>query len=101
MTLADARRRSRWCVALLAGAAVLAAGLVVGVVQALADESAPPSPAGTVTLRIGWLNDVDNLNPFIGYSTSSYLVYHLNYDQLTGYEASSVAPDSALAVSWS
>ena len=41
--------------------------------------------AGPVTLRVGWVNEPDNLNPFIGYSTSSYLVYHLNYDQLTGY----------------
>ena len=85
----------------LAGAAVLLAGLGSGLVRAAAGETASPSPAASkVTLRVGWVNEPDNLNPFIGYSTSSYLVYHLNYDQLTGYKAADVTPDPDLAVSW-
>ena len=85
----------------LAGAALLLAGLCGGLVRALASEAASPSPtAGKITLRVGWVNEPDNLNPFIGYSTSSYLVYHLNYDQLTGYKASNVSPDADLAESW-
>ncbi len=80
---------------------VAAVGLVGGVAQALAGDEASPSPAGKVTLRVGWLHDVDNLNPFIGYSTSSYLVYHLNYAQLTGYKAENVTPAPDLAESWS
>lgn len=86
---------------LLAGVSVLAAGLVAGVTQALADDSPSPSPAGKITLRVGWVNEPDNLNPFIGYSTSSYLIYHLNYDQLTGYNAADVTPAPDLAESWS
>ena len=87
--------------ALLATAAVLAAGLSVGLAGALAGDSASPSPAAKVTLRVGLVNAVDNLNPFIGYSTPSYLVYHLNYSQLTGYEAADVTPAPDLAESWS
>ena len=36
-------------------------------------------------LRVGWTNDPDNLNPFIGAETSSYEIWLLNYDFLTGY----------------
>ena len=98
-----ARVRFRLALLALAGAALLLAGLGGGLAKALAGEAASPSPssaAGKVTLRVGWVNEPDNLNPFIGYSTSSYLVYHLNYDQLTGYKAGNVSPDADLAQSW-
>ena len=97
------RVRFRLALLALAGAALLLAGLGGGLAQALAGEAASPSPsaaADKVTLRVGWVNEPDNLNPFIGYSTSSYLVYHLNYDQLTGYKAGNVSPDADLAQSW-
>ena len=94
------RTRRRLHLLALAGAAVLLAGLCGGLVRAMAGEAASPSPATPVTLRVGWVNEPDNLNPFIGYSTSSYLVYHLNYDQLTGYTAADVTPAPDLAESW-
>ena len=87
--------------ALLVAALVPAAGLVVGLAGALAGDSASPSPTAKVTLRVGLVNPVDNLNPFIGYSTPSYLIYHLNYSQLTGYKAADVTPAPDLAESWS
>jgi len=96
-TIAGARRR----LILLVCLAVAAVGLGVGVAQALAGESASPAPDKKVVLRVGWIHEPDNLNPFIGYSTSSYLIYHLNYDQLTGYKAEDVTPAPDLAVSWS
>ena len=37
-------------------------------------------------LRVGWPDDPDNLNPFIGWETSSYEVWLLNYDFLVGYD---------------
>jgi len=86
---------------LLALAFVLAAGLSVGLASALAGDSASPLPAAKVTLRVGLVNPVDNLNPFIGYTTPSYLIYHLNYSQLTGYKAADVTPAPDLAESWS
>ena len=96
---AGPRRLSAWLVTLLA--VVLVVALSIGIVGAYAGDSASPSPAGKVTLRVGWVNEPDNLNPFIGYSTSSYLIFHLNYSQLTGYKAANVAPDADLAESWS
>jgi peptide/nickel transport system substrate-binding protein len=92
-------RGSRVGLLVLAVCALLAAGLVWGLSAALAaDPSA--SPDGKVVLRIGWTNDPDNLNPFIGYETSSYEIWMLNYDFLVGYGPSLEAAPG-LATEWS
>ena len=77
-------RRVRGRIVLLALVAVLACGLVWGIATAAADTSPSPTAEKKV-LRIGLTQDVDSLNPFIGYSVPAYEVYHLNYDMLTGY----------------
>jgi peptide/nickel transport system substrate-binding protein len=94
-------RRRRWPrllpAILLAG--VLCAGLLWGLGSALAaDPSASPA-AGKVVLHVGWTNDPDNLNPFIGAETSSYEIWLLNYDFLTGY-STDLQPVPDLATSW-
>ncbi len=80
-------------------AAVLLIGLAGGVARAAA--SASPSPgAEKKVLRIGITQDVDSLNPFVGYSVPAYEVYHLNYDMLVGYAPNGdVRPE--VADSWS
>ena len=84
---------------LLLVAGLLAAGLASGLGSALAaDPSASPS-ADKVVLRVGWTNDPDNLNPFIGAETSSYEIWLLNYDFLTGYSPE-LQPTPDLATSW-
>ncbi|HJW74402.1 MAG TPA: ABC transporter substrate-binding protein, partial [Thermoleophilia bacterium] len=87
------RRRGR--VALIGVAGLLAAGLIWGLTGAFAESASPP--AGKVTLRVGWTNRPDNLNPFIGYESSSYEIWHLNYDLLFGFQASDVQPAPELA----
>ena len=67
--------------------------------RAATSPSASPD-GGEVVLRIGTTQDVDNLNPFTGYSTCAYEVFHLNYDLLVGYRASDGAPQAELADSW-
>ena len=93
------RRRPRLFVVLLV-ACLLAAGLVSGLGSALAADPSASPDAGKVVLRVGWTNDPDNLNPFIGYETSSYEIWMLNYDFLVGY-----GPDleavPGLATEWS
>jgi peptide/nickel transport system substrate-binding protein len=79
---------------------LLLAGLVWGAAGALAaDPSASPG-ADKVVLRVGWTNDPDNLNPFVGYETSSYEIWMLNYDFLVGYDES-LNPAPGLATEWS
>ncbi|HMK93202.1 MAG TPA: peptide ABC transporter substrate-binding protein [Thermoleophilia bacterium] len=73
---------------LVVAAVVLAlvAGLVWGLAGAVADSSSP-SPAGApLTLRVGWITEPDNLNPFVGYETSSYEIWNLNYSWLFLYD---------------
>jgi peptide/nickel transport system substrate-binding protein len=70
---------------LLALVAVLAGGLVWGLATAFAASSSPSPGSGRVTLRIGWTEEPDNLNPFIGYQNETYEIWALNYDLLFGY----------------
>jgi peptide/nickel transport system substrate-binding protein len=91
-------RRVRGRIVLPALVAVLACGLVWGIATAAAGTSPSPTAEKSV-LRIGLTQDVDSLNPFIGYSVPAYEVYHLNYDMLTGYAPSGdVRPE--VADSW-
>ncbi len=55
----------------------------------------------TTILRVGWVRDPDNLNPFIGYTTEAYEVWRLNYDMLTGFDAATLQPTPELATEWS
>ncbi len=74
------KRSSNTCRLLLFVAVLLAAGLVWGLAAAVA---ASPSPApGKVVLKIGWTSEPDNLNPFIGWSTTTYEIWAINYDFL-------------------
>jgi peptide/nickel transport system substrate-binding protein len=82
-------------VALIAAAALLAVGLIWGLTGAFAESASPP--AGKVTLRIGWTNRPDNLNPFIMYESSSYEITRLNYDLLFGFNAKDLSATPELA----
>ena len=59
-----------------------AALLLVMPSSAIAGASSSPAPA--TVLRLGTTQDLDSLNPFAGYTSTAYEVYHLNYDMLTG-----------------
>jgi len=81
---------------------LLCCGLAWGLSAALA-ASTSPSPAGKVVLRAGYVGEPDNLNPFVAQVFSSYLIFALNYDQLVGVDAATLAPSKAtgLAQDWS
>lgn len=94
------RRRGRLMV--LALVVVLVAGLAVGLSGALAADDSPSPAAGKTVLRLGWTNDPDNLNPFIGYESSSYEIWAINYELLVGFRAEDMAnvPGLGLATAW-
>ena len=98
--------RSRPAHILGAAAVVLALGLVWGLGSAVAASDSPSPPSGQVVYRVGWLNEPDNLNPFIGYMTPSYAVWYLTYEPLVGYDYGTLAPTkgleaTGLATDWS
>jgi peptide/nickel transport system substrate-binding protein len=80
-------------VAFLCGACVLAL-LVSGA-------STSPSPAAKVTLRVGWVESPDGINPFTSMTGSSQELYTLAYDTLTRFDAATLEPRPDLAESWS
>jgi len=93
----------RLCVAGAAVAATLcmvfgAPGAAAGASPSVAP-SASASP-GAATYRMGVMEYVDSLNPFIGYSGVDYSVYHLNYDFLVGFEPEKLQPRPEFAESW-
>jgi peptide/nickel transport system substrate-binding protein len=91
----------------VATAAVLAASLVLGVAGALgplaraADPSSPASPGGKIVLRLGITEDADNLNPFIGFSETSYELWSQNYEFLVERRPQDFGPGpDGIAQSW-
>ena len=62
--------------------------------------AASASPGATI-YRVGLLEYVDSLNPFVGYTGVNYTVYHLNYDFLVGFEPQKLQPRPEYAESWS
>ena len=77
---------------------LLLAAAVVGVARAGASSS--PVPADKVTLHIGWVQEPDNLNPFIGIQGTDYMLWHMNYDFLVGFDAKTLEPRPELATAW-
>jgi len=105
MRTAGTRAATRLCE--VAGAALATACLILAVSGAASAGSASPAAPstgaspGTTVYRMGQLEYVDSLNPFIGYSGVDYSVYHLNYDFLVGFEPEKLQPRPEFAESWS
>ena len=89
MAAVSVRHKGRLLAALIV--ALLAAGLLWGIAGAMASSDSPSPAAGKTILRLGWTNDPDNLNPFIGYESSSYEIWAINYELLVGFRASDLA----------
>ena len=77
--------RSRRLLMPLAAVAVIGAALACGIATARADSPSPAASAAKLTLRIGWISEPDNLNPFIGWQNSTYEIWSVNYDFLFGF----------------
>jgi len=77
---------------------LLVVAAVVGVARAGASSS--PAPAAKVSLHIGWVQEPDNLNPFIGIQGTDYMLWHMNYDFLVGFDAKTLEPRPELATKW-
>jgi len=74
--------------------------LVVLALAPAAQASSSPSSAATSTLHIGWVQEPDNLNPFIGIQGTDYMLWHMNYDFLVGFDAKTLEPRPELATKW-
>ncbi len=86
--------------ALVLAAALLLAGVAALVGPGVVGAEPSPSADADVTLRIGWQDEPDNLNPFIGIYGESYMMWHLNYDFLVGFDPETLEPRPEVAESW-
>ena len=78
----------------------LLAGLIWALASALAASPLATNASPTV-LRVGWTDDPETLNPFVGQTGTASEIYDLNYDFLTRYDPTTLAPEPALATAWS
>ena len=65
--------------------AVAAVALALGLAPARADSPSPGASSGDLALRIGWVSQPDNLNPFIGWQNVTYEIWSVNYGFLFGF----------------
>jgi peptide/nickel transport system substrate-binding protein len=88
----------------VAGVAATTVCLLLGLAGVAGASSPAPaasaSPGATI-YRVGALEYIDSLNPFIGYTGVDYAIYHLNYDFLVGFEPQKLQPRPEYAESWS
>ncbi|MEI6449798.1 MAG: ABC transporter substrate-binding protein [Actinomycetes bacterium] len=62
---------------------------------------ASPSPGDKIVLRIGITEDVDNLNPFVGYNETAWEVFSTNYEYLVERRPEDFMPGpDGIAESW-
>jgi peptide/nickel transport system substrate-binding protein len=91
------RIRSRLLVCILLTLALA----VVLAPAALADEASPAPGDEKIVLKIGWMGDIDNLNPLIGWSNNVYEVFAQEYLLMVGRDWETYKPDgSGIAKSW-
>jgi peptide/nickel transport system substrate-binding protein len=87
----------------VASAILLVSGIVAYMVLAVAPPASADggsSPPAKAVLNVGWNQNLDSLNPFVGYQNVSWLVYLLNYDRLVRYDPKTLQPVPGLAERW-
>jgi len=98
------RLRKRWWLAIATCALVASvAVLSFGGLASAQDENASPADDGEKhALKIGWMTEIDNLNPFIGWTNSVYEVWCNEYLLMTGrsWDGSEPNPDTGVNKTW-
>ena len=91
-------RLARYAALILVGC--LASVLAWALATALAT-SPTVAPSAATVLRVGWTDDPETLNPFVGQEGTAREIYALSYDSLTRYDPATLTPKPALATAWS
>jgi peptide/nickel transport system substrate-binding protein len=79
----------------LALAVAVLTGACVAALPAVAQES-----SGDQVLRIGWAQDPQTFNPFVGVNEEEYAVWALNWDLLVNFSPEDLGPSPGIAESW-
>jgi peptide/nickel transport system substrate-binding protein len=79
------------------------AGLIAGIAAlalAVASSSGAAADKGDDVLKIGWGQDPQTLNVFVGLDEEEYEVWALNYDLLVNFNPKDLTPTPGIAESW-
>jgi peptide/nickel transport system substrate-binding protein len=87
------RSKSVWTMA-----GLLAAVVALGV--AVASAGAQESGGDKQVLKIGWAQNPQTLNPFVGQDEEDYTIWALNWDLLVGFSPEDLSPAPGIAESW-
>ncbi len=95
-------RRKTWWITLLCALAALGLAAAFGAGVARGEDGSPtPAAKDKSVLKIGWMGDIDNLNPLIGWTNNVYEVYAQEYLLMVGRDWETLKPnDSGIAKSW-
>jgi peptide/nickel transport system substrate-binding protein len=88
---------------LIAAAFAAAVLMMVAATPATAEttgENGAAGGSGEDILRIGWAQDPQTLNPFIGLDEESYTVWAINWDLLVNFSTEDLSPSPGIAESW-
>jgi len=79
------------------------AGIVLAAIAMLCAMAGPATAAGESgkdVLRIGWAQDPQTLNPFVGLDEEDYTVWAINWDLLVNFNPVDLSPAPGIAKSW-
>jgi peptide/nickel transport system substrate-binding protein len=85
--------------AMLATLALALVAATPAVAETTGDTGAS-ADSGEDILRIGWAQDPQTLNPFIGLDEESYTVWAINWDLLVNFSPEDLSPSPGIAESW-
>ena len=81
-------------------AAVVALAVIAIVAVAPAGAQDDSSSGGGHTLKIGWAQDPQTLNPFVDQDEEDFRVWAINYDLLVNFSPKDLSPAPGIAKSW-
>ena len=81
-------------------ALVVAAVVLVAAWLAAPGRAQDDGAGGGSVLRIGWAQDPQTLNPFVGLDEENFNVWSLNYDLLVNFDPEDLTPAPGIAESW-
>ena len=79
---------------------VLATVVALAIAVAASSAGAQDSGDSNSVLKIGWAQDPQTLNPFVGLDEEDYTVWAINWDQLVNFDPKDLSPAPGIAESW-
>ena len=94
-------RRRSWSFALVLLVVTLGLAAALGPGAALGESESPAPSGDKVVVKIGWMGEIDNLNPLIGWTNNVYEIYGNEYLLMVARDWDTFKPtDNGIAKSW-